>query len=161
MYKNTKSTSRSSITRKQTSNKAYLEKLYEHSRTIFVTRGIVSEKLFGEIPEAAPLALIASNKRYLYKVGYVETQISQMPDWFLFHPKIGILIRCIKETAKTNRKIIPFELELIVSGKPPNNITSGLGQKTTEPLDRKPRSNSEFSKTPIEIAFENAKLRKK
>lgn len=163
MYKNTKSTSRSSINRKQPSNRAYLEKLYEHSRTIFVGRGIVSEKLFGEIPEIAPLALIASNKRYLSKAGYLETQISQMPDWFLFHPKIGILIRCIKEAAKTNRKIIPFELELIAFTDPPNkdNVGNGYSHKTTESKVRKSRLNSEFSKTPLEIAFENAKLRKK
>lgn len=166
MYKNTKSTSRSSIARKQPSNKAYLEKLYEHSKTIFVSRGIVSEKLFGDMPEAPPLGLISSNKKYLSRIGYLETQIAQLPDWFLFHPKLGVLIRCLREAGRINRNIVPFELEFIAFGDRPkareipgainlgSSKKSGTGNHNLNP-------GHESIKTPLELAFEKAKASKK
>lgn len=162
MYKNTKSTNRSSIVRKTSSHKAYLEKIYESSKTIFVDRNIVSLKLFGEIPSIHPLAQIASNKKYLAKIGYLETYVNGLPDWFLFHPRIGVLIRCLKDAARTNPKVIPFELEQIAFGEPPRLEINGDAPNT------KPRSNSIPSnqntksrpsgvKTPFELAFELAK----
>jgi hypothetical protein len=162
MYKNTKSTSRSSIARRQPSEKAYLEKLYEHSKTIFVGRGIVSDKSFGEMPNSHPKALITSNIKYLTKIGYLETQVSEMPDWFLFHPRISLLIRCLKDTARFNRIAIPFELEVIAFSDPPNKKQAiNTEDKNIAP---KPKNIKVFKdesiKTVFEIAFESAKKNK-
>ena len=166
MYKNTKSTSRSSIARKQPSNKAYLEKLYEHSKTIFVGREIISQKLFGDLPEAPPLGLISSNKKYLSRIGYLETQIAQLPDWFLFHPKLGVLIRCLREAGRTNRNIVPFELELIAFGDPPKarempGTRNSRGVDSSETRNPHNKLNREPIKTPLELAFEKAKAAQK
>jgi len=165
MYKNTKSTSRSSIARKQPSNKAYLEKLYEHSKTIFVGREIISQKLFGDLPEAPPLGLISSNKKYLSRIGYLETQIAQLPDWFLFHPKLGVLIRCLREAGRANRNIVPFELELIAFSDPPKarempSTKNSRGLSTNAVRNPNLNSNRESIKTPLELAFEKAKADK-
>ena len=166
MYKNTKSTSRSSIARKQPSNKAYLEKLYEHSKTIFVGREIVSEKLFGDMPEAPPLGLISSNKKYLSRIGYLETQIAQLPDWFLFHPKLGVLIRCLREAGRVNRNAVPFELELIAFGDPPKaktaaGTTNSRNSSSNAIGNHHAKQVRESMKTPLELAFEKAKASKK
>ena len=166
MYKNTKSTSRSSIARKQPSNKAYLEKLYEHSKTIFVGREIISQKLFGDLPEAPPLGLISSNKKYLSRIGYLETQIAQLPDWFLFHPKLGALIRCLREAGRTNRNIVPFELELIAFGDPPRarEVPGSRDSRPVSSLEARNlhnKLNREPIKTPLELAFEKAKAAQK
>ena len=72
MYKNTKSTSRTSFYRIQMvkakiNHGAYLEQIYECSKIIFVGREIISQKLFGELPTANYSVLIASNKYYLLK----------------------------------------------------------------------------------------------
>jgi hypothetical protein len=162
MYKNTKSTSHSSIERKKTSSKDYLIKIYENSKTIFVGRDIVSLKLFGEIPSAPPLALISSNKKYLSKIGYLETYISGLPDWFLFHPRIGVLIRCLREVGRTNPKVIPFELKLIAFGEPPKKIEARQisnikSQSLAKTINHSYKSTLQTEKTPFEIAFEKAK----
>lgn len=162
MYKNTKSTSRVSVLRKTHSTEAYLEKLYEHSKTIFVGRGIVSLKLFGELPTASPISLIKDNKKYLSKVGYLETQIEQMPNWFLFHPKISMLIRCLRDIAQTqNRNKIPFELELIAFREPPNQNTAiNTTRNNNVSMNRingKYNSSPRVIQTPFEYAFEKVK----
>ena len=162
MYKNTKSTSRSSIARKTSSHKAYLEKIYESSKTIFVERNIVSLKLFGELPTVNPLALISSNKKYLAKIGYLETYINGLPDWFLFHPRIAALIRCLKDAARTNPKVIPFELKLIAFGESPRSmVLAGASNKQPRPngsaVNQNKKTKPDGVKTPFELAFENAK----
>lgn len=162
MYKNTTSTSRSSIVRKTSSHKAYLEKIYESSKTIFVDRNIVSLKLFGELPNAHPSALISSNKKYLSKMGYLETYINGLPDWFLFHPKIALLIRCLRDSARKNPKVIPFELKHIAFEIPPrlinrksaDNIKSKLIDSS---INKSKNLNLAGDKTIFELAYEKAK----
>jgi hypothetical protein len=165
MYKNTKSTSRISVLRKTHSTQAYLEKLYEHSKMIFVGRGIVSPLLFGELPTLSPSSLIKSNKKYLSEMGFLETQIEQMPDWFLFHPRISVLIRCLRDIARTDkRSSIPFELELIARGEPPNNkktfnITNNH-HISKDLVNYKNNSIVRGVQTQFELAFEKAKTSK-
>jgi hypothetical protein len=53
----------------------------------------------------------------LAKKGYSYTDIDKLPDWFLFHPRISLIIKCLKDTAKTRPEIIPFELTSIVFSK--------------------------------------------
>ena len=162
MYKNTKSTSHYSVERKKPSSKEYLLRIYESSKTIFVGRNIVSLKLFGDIPTSPPLALISSNKKYLSRLGYLETQVDQLPDWFLFHPKISMLMRCLRETARTKPNLIPFELKLIAFGEPPKPREGSSPPKiraSEEPRLTNYRSQPrlEIPKTPLELAFEKAK----
>ena len=118
MYKNTRSTSRTSVYRIQRvkakiNHGAYLEQIYECSKIIFVGREIISQKLFGELPTANYSVLIASNKKYLLKHGYAGRYVDDLPDWFLFHPRIDLLIKSLRDTAKINPTVIPFELKLI------------------------------------------------
>jgi hypothetical protein len=165
MYKNTKSTNRISVLRKNHSNESYLEKLYGQSKTIFVDRGIVSPNLFGDLPTSSPVNLIKSNKKYLSEIGYLETQIDQMPDWFLFHPRISVLIRCLRDIARTDkRSSSPFELELIARGEPPNNkktfnITNNH-HISKDLVNYKNNSIVRGVKTQFELAFEKAKTSK-
>jgi len=114
MYKNTKSTSRISVEKMRASPRALLEKVYQSSWTIFVGRKIVHSDDFGEIPSESLTSLISSNKKFLAKAGYQHTDVDKLPDWFLFHPRISLIIRCLKDTAKSKPDIIPFELAPIV-----------------------------------------------
>ena len=118
MYKNTRSTSRTSVYRIQRvkvkiNHGSYLKEIYECSKIIFVGRRIVSQELFGKLPTTNYSVLIASNKKYLLKHGYASRYIDELPDWFLFHPRIDLLIKGLRDTAKTDPKVIPLELKLI------------------------------------------------
>jgi|688.fasta_scaffold861094_2 hypothetical protein len=118
MYKNTRSTSRTSVYRIQRvkvkiNHGSYLKEIYECSKIIFVGRRIISQELFGKLPTTNYSVLIASNKKYLLKHGYASRYIDELPDWFLFHPRIDLLIKGLRDTAKTDPKVIPLELKLI------------------------------------------------
>ena len=118
MYKNTRSTSRTSVYRIQRvkvkiNHGSYLREIYECSKIIFVGRRIISQELFGKLPTTNYSVLIASNKKYLLKHGYASRYIDELPDWFLFHPRIDLLIKGLRDTAKTDPKVIPLELKLI------------------------------------------------
>ena len=118
MYKNTRSTSRTSVYRIQRvkvkiNHGCYLKEIYECSKIIFVGRRIISQELFGKLPTTNYSVLIASNKKYLLKHGYASRYIDELPDWFLFHPRIDLLIKGLRDTAKTDPKVIPLELKLI------------------------------------------------
>ena len=118
MYKNTRSTSRTSVYRIQRvkvkiNHVSYLKEIYECSKIIFVGRRIISQELFGKLPTTNYLVLIASNKKYLLKHGYASRYVDELPDWFLFHPRIDLLIKGLRDTAKTDPKVIPLELKLI------------------------------------------------
>ena len=98
MYKNTRSTSRTSVYRIQRvkvkiNHGSYLKEIYECSKIIFVGRRIISQELFGKLPTTNYSVLIASNKKYLLKHGYASRYIDELPDWFLFHPRIDLLIK--------------------------------------------------------------------
>ena len=118
MYKNTRSTSRTSVYRIQRvkvkiNHGSYLREIYECSKIIFVGRRIISQELFGKLPTTNYSVLIASNKKYLLKHGYASRYIDELPDWFLFHPRIDLLVKGLRDTAKTDPKVIPLELKLI------------------------------------------------
>ncbi len=151
MYKHTKSTNKTSVYRKKDNPKIYLEKIYESSKTIFVGRNIVSEALFGGIPQAHPEALISSNKKYLQNLGYLENQISGLPDWFLFYPKISLLIKFLRVAAYKNPEAIPFELNFIAFNETQENGNPQAAVKS------KNNEKASSIKTALEIAFENAK----
>ena len=160
MYKNTKSTSHYSIEKKRASGINYLEKIYESSKTIFVGRKIISLKEFGDIPTSPPLALISANKKYLLRIGYFETYINQLPDWFLFHPKLSLLIKRLRDAGYLNPGVIPFELELIAFGNQPVHRpkpnSSNFGKRSSVEISRA-LSKPIPPKNSIEIAFEKAK----
>ena len=118
-----------------------------------------------ELPTVNPLALISSNKKYLAKIGYLETYINGLPDWFLFHPRIAVLIRCLKDAARTNPKVIPFELKLIAFGESPRSmVLAGASNKQPRPngsaVNQNKKTKPDGVKTPFELAFENAKKMK-
>jgi len=121
MYKNTKSTNRISVEKKKLSTKAHLEKVYQSSWTIFVERKIVHPDDFGNIPTQSIASLISENKKYLAKKGFHHTEVDKLPDWFLFHPRINMLIRSLKEVAKTKPHVIPFELSTIAFNEKSKN----------------------------------------
>jgi len=167
MYKNTKSTNRSSVEKKRPSPKAYLEKVYRSSWTIFVERKIVHPDDFGSIPTASIASLISENKKYLAKKGYLHTDVDKLPDWFLFHPRISLIIRCLKEVAKTKPSLIPFELDPIVYLRSPKvgNKKPMFPTKITNFIDLK-RSNNPAeenlkSDTALALAFNKASKIKK
>jgi hypothetical protein len=131
MYKNTRSTSRTSVYRIQRvkvkiNHGSYLKEIYECSKIIFVGRRIISQELFGKLPTTNYSVLIASNKKYLLKHGYASRYIDGLPDWFLFHPRIDLLIKGLRDTAKTDPKVIPLELKLIAF---PENLKNDKKRK--------------------------------
>jgi hypothetical protein len=162
MYKNTKSTNRISVEKKRASPRAYLEKVYQSSWTIFVERKIVHQNDFGSIPTASIALLIAENKRYLAKKGYPHTVVDNLPDWFLFHPRISLIIRCLKDVAKTKPNLIPFELHSIVSLEPPHTKNKKLMFPTKIASHSKsrqalaPLGNTQKSDTALALAFNKA-----
>ena len=160
MYKNTKSTNRISVEKKKASPKAYLEKVYQSSWTIFVERKIVHPDDFGNIPTKSIASLISENKKYLAQKGFLHTEVDKLPDWFLFHPRINLLIRCMKDIAKTKPHLIPFELNLIVFKERPNNkkimFPTRISNNPNEIQIIKSADEKQKSATALALAFKKA-----
>lgn len=160
MYKNTKSTNRISVERKKASPKAYLEKVYQSSWTIFVERKIVHPNDFGSIPTKSIALLISENKKYLAQKGFLHTEVDRLPDWFLFHPKINLLIRCLKDIEKTKPHLIPFELNSIVFKERPNNkkimFPTKISNNSNERQIFKSEDERHKSATALALAFKKA-----